>query len=82
MTLTELPNSRKVELEETISSSQTELPSEGIGTPLKLQYLLSTFYPFLLPARCAGVKVAHILQKWSTNDWSKLTPGPWEGAHT
>lgn len=56
-----------------ISSNQARLPVEGLGD----QPSHKTFeLQFVLPAGCAGVKVAQELWKWPTSDWSSLRPMP------
>lgn len=67
-----------MEPELAISCNQAGLPVEGLGH----QPSHKTLDPqFVLPTRCAGVKVAKKLWEQPTNDWSSLRPISWEGVY-
>ena len=57
---------------------QAGLPVKRVG----LQYNHKTLNPkFVLPTRCAGIKMEQRLREWPANDWLHLRPIPWEKAN-
>ena len=60
---------RETEVETTCS--QAGLPEEGEGHQPTHKTL---DLKFVLPTRCAGIKIEQRLREWPTNDWPNLRP--------
>jgi hypothetical protein len=77
------PSLRLLVMEDTdpepaISCNQKRLPMEGLWH----QPSHRTLDPqFVLPIRCAGVKMEQKLREWTTNNWPSLRSMPWERTH-
>jgi hypothetical protein len=59
--------------EMSISCSQARFSMEGMG---HLSYYKNFILQFLMPTRCAGVKLEQILREWPTYDWTNLRSIP------
>jgi hypothetical protein len=67
-----------MEPEVATSYSQEGLPVEGQGR----QPTHKTSHPkFILPTRCAVIKMEQSLKECPTNDWPNLRLAPWERAN-